>query len=225
MHRLARFAAVVTLLALAPAALHAQGLADYDYENLSLRGVGVDFGRIWPNKVDATTAYSLRFDLGFLGPAVRIVPSISYWNSTLKRSELERLAQRLEEIPVLADQDVTIGVDDLGRIEWSDVGLNLDAQAVWTAPYNVFTYIGAGFSLHLMNGQGGAIDGTFIEDLLDSTPAGIAVMGGLEYEIGQRFRVYGEGRYTLQSDVRYPGLKIGAAVMFPPPASAMRRQP
>jgi hypothetical protein len=224
MHRFARFAAIAALL-MAPAALEAQGLADYDYENLSFRGIGADIGRIWPNKVDATTAYSLRFDLGFLGPAVRIVPSISYWNSTLKRSELERLAQRLEEIPVLADQDVTIGVDDLGRIEWSDVGLNLDAQAVWTAPYNVFTYIGAGFSLHLMNGQGGAIDGTFIEDLLDSTPAGIAVMGGLEYEIGQRFRVYGEGRYTLQSDVRYPGLKIGAAVMFPPPASAMRRQP
>jgi hypothetical protein len=224
MHRFARFAAIAALL-MTPAALEAQGLADYDYENLSFRGIGADIGRIWPNKVDATTAYSLRFDLGFLGPAVRIVPSISYWNSTLKRSELERLAQRLEEIPVLADQDVTIGVDDLGRIEWSDVGLNLDAQAVWTAPYNVFTYIGAGFSLHLMNGQGGAIDGTFIEDLLDSTPAGIAVMGGLEYEIGQRFRVYGEGRYTLQSDVRYPGLKIGAAVMFPPTASAMRRQP
>lgn len=224
MHRFARFAAIAALL-MTPAALEAQGLADYDYENLSFRGIGADIGRIWPNKVDATTAYSLRFDLGFLGPAVRIVPSISYWNSTLKRSELERLAQRLEEIPVLADQDVTIGVDDFGRIEWSDVGLNLDAQAVWTAPYNVFTYIGAGFSLHLMNGQGGAIDGTFIEDLLDSTPAGIAVMGGLEYEIGQRFRVYGEGRYTLQSDVRYPGLKIGAAVMFPPPASAMRRQP
>jgi opacity protein-like surface antigen len=225
MHRLARFAAVVTLLALAPAALHAQGLADYDYENLSLRGVGVDFGRIWPNKVDATTTYALRFDLGFLGPAVRIVPSVSYWNSTLKRSELERLAIQLEEIPILRDQGVTIGAEDLGRIEWSDVGLNLDAQAVWTAPGNVFTYIGAGVGLHVMNGRGGAIDGTFIEDLLDSTPAGLAVMAGLEYEFARRLRVFGEGRYTLQSDVRYPGMKIGAAVMFPPPANALGRVP
>ena len=224
MHRFARFAAIAALL-LNPAVSHAQGLADYDYENLSFRGFGADIGRIWPNKVDATTAYSLRFDLGFLGPAVRIVPSVSYWSSTLKRSELERLALRLEEIPVLAEQGVTIGVDDLGRIEWSDVGINLDAQAVWTAPYHIFTYIGAGFGLHVMNGQGGAIDGTFIEDLLDSTPAGIAVMGGLEYEIAQRFRVYGEGRYTLQSDVRYPGVKIGAAVMFPATTNAVRRQP
>jgi hypothetical protein len=224
MHRLARFAAIAGLLLL-PAAAQAQGLADYDYENLSFRGFGADIGHIWPNKVDATTSYALRFDLGFLGPAVRIVPSVSYWNSTLKRSELERLALRLEEIPVLAEQGVTIGVDDLGRIEWSDVGINLDAQAVWTAPYNVFTYIGAGFGLHVMNGRGGAIEGTFIEDLLDSTPAGIAVMGGIEYEVARRFRFYGEGRYTLQSDVRYPGVKIGAAVMFPATTNAVRRQP
>lgn len=224
MHRFARFTAIAALL-MAPAAIEAQGLADYDYENLAFRGLGADIGRIWPNKVDATTAYSLRFDLGFLGPAVRIVPSISYWNSTLKRSELERLAEQLEEIPVLAEQDVTIGVDDLGTIEWSNVGLHMDAQAVWTAPYNIFTYIGAGFGLHIMNGKGGAIDDTFIEDLLDGTPAGVALMGGIEYEIAQRFRVYGEGRYTLQGDVRYPGVRIGAAVMFPPPSNAVRRQP
>ncbi|MGH7501400.1 MAG: hypothetical protein ACREL7_06520 [Longimicrobiales bacterium] len=223
MHAIARFTTLAALLVFAPARLNAQGLADYDYENLHFRGVGADLGYIWPNKVDATNSYSVRFDLGFLGPAVRIVPSISYWNSTLKRSELERLAIQLEEIPSLLNQNVDIGPDDLGRIEWSDIGLNLDAHAVWTAPYSIFTYIGAGLGLHLMNGRGGAIDGTFIEDLLDSTPAGIATMAGLEYEIQQRFRVYGEVRYTLQSDVRYPGIKLGAAVMFPASANALRR--
>jgi hypothetical protein len=50
-------------------------------------------------------------------------------------------------------------------------------------------------------------------------------MGGIEYEVAQRFRFYGEGRYTLQSDVRYPGVKIGAAVMFPATTNAVRRQP
>jgi hypothetical protein len=225
MDRLARFVAVASLSLLLPAAAHAQGLADYDYENLSFRGVGADIGRIWPNKVDATPIYSVRFDLGFLGPAVRIVPSISYWSSELKRSEIERLATQLGELPPLQDQDVTIDADDLGIIEWSNVAVQIDAHAVWTAPYHIFTYVGAGLGLHVMNGRGDAIDGTFVEDLLDSTPAGLAVMAGVEYEFTERFRVYGEGRYTLQSDVRYPGLRIGASIMFPPPASAMRSVP
>jgi hypothetical protein len=27
--------------------------------------------------------------------------------------------------------------------------------------------------------------------------------------------LYGEGRYTVQSEVRYPGLRLGAAIMIP----------
>jgi hypothetical protein len=40
-------------------------------------------------------------------------------------------------------------------------------------------------------------------------------MGGAEYEVGSRLRVYGELRYTLLSDVRYPGIRLGAALMLP----------
>ena len=40
----------------------------------------------------ATPTFSLRLDLGYLGPAVRIAPTISYWSSDFKRSELGRLA-------------------------------------------------------------------------------------------------------------------------------------
>src|SRR5437868_5245249 len=58
----------------------AQTLADYDYENLTFRGIGVDYGLIWPSKVDRTGAYSLRLDLGFLGPGVRVSPSVTYWS-------------------------------------------------------------------------------------------------------------------------------------------------
>ena len=55
----------------APAA--AQDLADYDYENLSFRGIGFDWGFIWPTKVTSTATYSVRADLGFLGPSVRLM--------------------------------------------------------------------------------------------------------------------------------------------------------
>jgi hypothetical protein len=221
---------VLLLLALAvsaPAA-RAQGLADYDYENLAFRGMGVDVGRIWPSKVDPTGVYSLRFDLGYLGPAVRIVPSLSYWSSRMRRSELARLAERLEQLPPLQEQGVTITAEDLGVIDWSDLSLSVDAHFVWTTPLRLFTFVGLGGAVHLLNGRGTAIDDTFIEDLLDTVSAGIAVFAGLEYPLADRVRIYGEARYTMLSDLSYPGLRIGGALMLPPrepvdPASRRRR--
>jgi hypothetical protein len=74
---------------------------------------------------------------------------------------------------------------------------------------------GRNVGLHALNGRGDAIADTFIEDLLDSTAAGLALLGGAEYELAPRLRVYGELRYTLLSDVRYPGIRLGAALMLP----------
>lgn len=207
-------ALVVAAALLTPTATVAQGLADYDYENLSFRGIGADWGYIWPNKADATPLYSLRADLGFLGPAIRVVPAIHYWSSSLKRSEVDRLATRLTDLPALQDGGVVITGDDLGQIDWSTVSLTVDAQAVWTGPYRIFGFAGLGLGLHAMNGKGASIDGTFVEDLLDTITPGVALMAGLEYEITPMFRVYGEGRYTVQSEVRYPGIRIGGAIMF-----------
>jgi hypothetical protein len=206
----------VTLGTLAPADLRAQGLADYDYENLSFRGIGFGYGFIWPDKVDATTAYSMRLDLGFLGPAVRISPSIAYWSSTMKSGELTRLADRLSQLPPLLEREVVITAADLGTVRWSDLNMMIDAHVVWTAPFNILTYVGAGAGIHLMNGRGDAIDDTFIEDLLDSAGAGGALIAGFEYRIGTQIRFYGEGRYALASQVRYPGFRTGLALMLPP---------
>jgi hypothetical protein len=207
-------ALVVATICMVPTTTLAQGLADYDYENLSFRGIGADWGYIWPNKADATTLYSLRADLGFLGPAIRVIPAIHYWNSSLKRSEVDRLATRLTDLPALQDGGVVITGEDLGDIEWSAISFTMDAQAVWTGPYRIFGFIGLGLGLHAMNGKGASIDGTFVEDLLDTVTPGVAVMGGLEYEVSPRVRLYGEGRYTVQSEVRYPGIRLGGAIMF-----------
>jgi hypothetical protein len=38
--------------------------------------------------------------------------------------------------------------------------------------------------------------------------------------VSPQLRVYGELRYTLASDVRYPGVRVGAALMLPPRAAA-----
>lgn len=193
----------------------AQSLADYDYANLSFRGIGVDVGYIWPTKVESTPSYNLRLDLGFLGPGIRIAPVISYWSSKMRDSEIQRFADQLNRLEALRDRGVVIDASELGQIDWSDLSLSVDAHVVWTTPVALITYLGVGAGVHALNGRGDAIAGTFVEDLLDSTTAAGAIMAGVEGEVFPSLRIYGEARYTLMSDVRYPGVRAGLAFMLP----------
>lgn len=205
----------VCLMLAGTSAAGAQTLADYDYENLTFRGFGFDYGYVWPNKVESTDQYSVRLDLGFLGPAVRISSSLSYWSSAFKEPELQRLADRLEQLPALQEQGVDLSAADLGRVRWSDVAASVDAQMVWTVPLDIITYVGAGLGLHALNGRGTSIEDTFVEDLLDSISPAVSFSAGAEYQLAERLRVYGEGRYTLLSDIHYPGVRAGIAIMLP----------
>ena len=200
---------LLATIVVTPCALGAQTLEDYDYENLSFRGFGVDVGRIWPNKVEAAGMYSLRVDLGYLGPGVRIAPSLGVWSSRLKQSELQRLADQLNDL------GASIDAADLQDINWSDLYLNLDAHLVWTTPLQAFTYVGAGVGFHALNGQGAAIQDTFVEDLLDSISASVDAIAGVEFEPMDRLRLYTEARFTLMSDINYLGARIGGAFMLP----------
>lgn len=202
--------------------LAAQTAADYDYENLTFRGVGIDYGFIWPTRVEPTSSYTIKLDLGFLGPGIRISPSLSYWSSPFRATEVERLAEQINRLPTLQDQNVVVPADDLGTITWSDLTVGFDAHLLWTTAVGIFTYVGGGVAVHALNGQGAFIENTFVEDLLDSTAAGFALMGGVEGQVLPRLRLYGEARYTIVSDVRYPGLRIGGALMLPPRGSATR---
>src|SRR5688500_6992238 len=138
---------IATLLLCAPVTAGAQTLADYDYENLTFRGFGLDYGYIWPSKVTAAPMYSIRMDLGFLGPGVRVAPSISFWNSDLRATELDRLAEQINRLPPLIEQGVTITADDLGSVTWSDLSIGLDTHLLWTTPVGVITYVGAGVAI------------------------------------------------------------------------------
>jgi hypothetical protein len=192
----------------------AQDLAEYDYENLSFRGVGAHVGYNWADKVEGTAAVGFRVDLGYLGPGVRIVPTLNYWSSDLQRGELEELAAQITALPSLVEAGVVVTADDLGGIEWSDLAFGLDAQYVWTTPSALLGYLGVGFGLHSLNGQGESINGTFVEDLLDSFAAGISPVAGAEYLLEERLRIYGEARWNLLSDLNFGGFAIGAQFMF-----------
>ena len=133
----------------------------------------------------------------------------------MRATELDRLAGQINRLPKLRDEAVQLTASDLGTITWSDLTLGVDAHLLWTMPIGVMTYVGAGAAIHALNGHGDFIENTFVEDLLDSTSAGIAVMGGLEFQPLSRLRLYGEARYTLVTDIRFPGLRLGASLMLP----------
>lgn len=219
-----RWSLPLLLLLAAPALASAQALEDYDYENLSFRGFGLDVGYIWPNRVEPTFAYALRADLGYLGPSLRIVPSISYWTSTLDADELTRIAAQLSRLDALQQDGVVITAADLGEIDWSDVSIGFDAQYAWQPAARLLAYAGAGTALHVFNGNGQSVDGTFMEDLLDTITAGISTMAGLEFAPVEALRLYGEGRFTLMDNVRYPEVRVGASFALPltGPAGAAR---
>lgn len=206
----------------------AQRLEEFDYENLSFRGVGLEFGYIWPTKVEARPALGARLDLGYLGPGVRILPGMSYWASRLEATEVRRLAERFERSLVRQLPDsvrdalgpVTV---NLGEIHWTDIALTVDAQVVWSLPLGVLTYAGLGAGAHVLNGEGEFIDGTFVEDLLDGVEAGMNVHGGVEVPLGSTLRLYGGARLVLLGDVQYATAGLGLQVMLGPPAAGEPR--
>ena len=200
-------AAALTALLAAP--VHGQELADFDYEHLSFRGIGLEGGYINPSRVEPTVSYGVRADLGYLGPGVRIVGGISHWSSALRRSEVERLEERVVDLIVEqdeGDEDVTV---DLGEVTWSDVAVSVDAHMVWSVRGGFLTYAGVGATAHVMSGGGTAVEDTFVEDLLNSVRAGINAHGGVEVPLHRRFRVYGAGRFELLENLNYMEFRVG----------------
>jgi len=196
------------------------GLADYDYENLAFRGFSIEGGYIWPNRAEPTYTIGTRVDLGYLGPGLRLIPGVTYWSSDMKDEEVRRFEQNIDDLvndPYEPIPDFT-GVD-LGTIEYSDFIVSMDAHFVWSIPLDVLTFLGAGLSLHIIDGDGEAIDGTFVEDLIDSVKPGFNIHGGLEYPLSDAFRVYGEGRYEIMEDLRYFEARFGLQVMLTGPAA------
>jgi len=208
--------ALLALLGSSPG-VGAQELADYDYENLAFRGVGIEGGYILPNNVEETYTVGARMDLGFLGPGFRVVPGITYWESNLVRSEVRKLEERLADLVVREAPPGTPRPSvSLDPVEWSDLVLSVDGHFVWEIPLGLLTYAGAGGSAHLMNGKGPAIDGTFVEDLLDSVRAGLNLHGGLEYPAHENLRIYTGARYEVLGDLQYGEIRLGAQLLVGP---------
>lgn len=198
----------------------AQSLDEFDYENLSLRGVLLDAGWVWPGRVDPAGSFGARLDLGYLGPGVRVTTGFSRWSSTLRGAEVAIFERQIADL--IEGETGERPPVNLGTVTWSDVALNVDAHVVWRIPGGILTYAGGGGTAHVMRGGGEAVDGTFIEDLLNTIRAGVNLHGGIEIPVGGRFRVVGESRLELVQSVTYAQVRAGLQYTWGPLAPGER---
>jgi hypothetical protein len=206
-HRIAAAVAVLaTLLACSPLAAQDR-IEDYDVSRLGFRGFGAFAYGVVPRRSEPTLGVQLRADLGEIAPSLRIAPSLSFWASEYRESELEQLADRVEALCERGGSPCP-GID-VGQVEVSDLSLDIDAQYLWTTSLGVEPYAGAGVSLHLLNGSGDLIEDTFVEDILDGIVPGVSAHAGIEIPFGA-LRLHGELRGVLAGSASSVGAGVGA---------------
>lgn len=195
------------------------GARTFGVDSLAFRGVAADGGVIWPLRMQSATVINLRADMGPVSPRVRIVPIMSFWTSRFHDGEVRRLARQIEKV-CAAQHGTDCPSLDLGKVRVSDLSLGVDVQAAARRHGTLRPYVALGGAIHLLNGQGDAIDGTFVEGLLDAIAPGLDAAAGLELPLGNALRLFTEGRAVLGSDMRYAGITIGASwrmSLAPPP--------
>ena len=208
-------AIVVVLLTTArpPDRLSAQGvLNQFSYDSLKLWGIQADLGVLGASRLRGTVVGGVRLDYGRIAPRIRVLLGLSYFKGEFDRNATNQLAQRLRAIVNDPDSNFTI---DVGRIMWSDLTTDVDLQYVLPQGHTVTAYLGAGLSLHIMNGSGKAINGTFVEDALDGVSAGLNGTMGLEIATSPAWRFTVEARGVLSTQLSTGSLRGGIMYRLP----------
>jgi hypothetical protein len=180
-------------------------LNQFSYENLRLSGIQLDAGLLGASDLKGTTAGGLRVDYGRIAPNVRLLLGVSYFHSEFDQQAINRFERRLDSI-VNPSRPDTI---NLGRIALSDLVGDVDFQLVFPQGHGVTAYVGTGISVHVRNGSGSAINGTFVEDALDVITAGLNGTMGFEFNLSPAWRFTVDGRGVLSSGLRTVSLRTG----------------
>ena len=213
MRRLISRAAGVAALALLPERADAQLFERLGLDKLQLTSLGLSVGSTHPSQVEATRVYALQADYGEIAPGWRVVFGASYWNSDFRRDVLQTFEDSLRSVIIDPAADDTIR---LGRVHVSDIalGVNLHWVPARFRATALRPYLGGGLSAHVINAEGGAIDGTFVERALDYIASGISGTVGAELAFLPHLAGYAEARMDLLSGVRFASLRVGGSYLF-----------
>jgi len=198
--------AAILLAVVRPDRVSAQGfLSKFSYDNLKPSALQLDLGPVGGNNIRGTLTGGLRLDYGFIAPHVRVLLGVSFFKADFSSAARARFEQRLRSVVIDPSADDTIR---LGRISWSDVTGDVDLQYVLPQGRAVTTYLGIGLGAHIRHGSGPAINGTFVQDALNSITAGLN--GTIGAEVGaKRWRFTLEARGVLSSGLSTASLRSG----------------
>jgi len=198
--------AALFLTAQPPDRLTAQGvLNQFSYENLRFSGIQLDVGLLGASDLTGSTVGGLRIDYGRIAPRVRLMFGLSYFRSQFDRQARDRFERRLDSIVNPSTPDSI----NLGRISLGDLIGDIDFQFVFPQGHGITAYIGTGLSVHVRNGSGAAINGTFMEDALDVITAGLNGTMGFEFNLSSAWRFTLDGRGMLSSGLKTASLRTG----------------
>jgi hypothetical protein len=196
-----------TILALAlvsagaPVSLHAQSLFErLNLDRLRLTALGVTAGPVRASRADHAQSFGVFADYGYIASSWRVVFSATYWGSHFRDEFVETFEQRLREQVIDPSGDDTL---DLGRINVSDIALEVDLRYTPRPNALLRAYAGGGLGAHIINAESPFINDTFVESALDNISAGFAAFVGVDTEPAGRISVGLQARLNLLSNLRY----------------------
>ncbi len=92
---------------------------------------------------------------------------------------------------------------------------SVDLQYLFQNGSRFTTFIGVGLGVHVRSGSGDAIDGTFVEDALDTIAAGLNVSLGADVALTRVLYFTTDLRGGLSSELRTVSARGGFMFRFP----------
>lgn len=195
------------LLLLVPPPLAAQSfLEQFSYEGLGFSGIGFELGPVASDRVTTELSGGVRVDYGMIAPRVRVVFGANYFKGQLDEEEILEFERRVLQVVQDPTGDAMV---DIGGIAWTNVEATLDLQYVFPSGPRYFTYMGLGIGAHIRDGSGAAIEGTFVEDALDTIAASADLSLGVEIVLTDQVHFTTDVRGVLSSELIFASARAG----------------
>lgn len=207
---------VVVLLVMIslPGEVRAQGfLEQFSYDDLGFSAVGAEAGIVWSDQLTTEWSGGIRLDYGMIAPQIRVLFGGSYFKGLINEDEILQFEQSILRVVDDPTGDATI---DIGEITWADLQLNADLQYLVPAGARYFFYFGLGMAAHVRRGAGGAIEGTFVEDALNTIAAAAVGSVGVEIAAAEQLHLVLDTRGSLSSELRTLSVRLGAMYRIRP---------
>ncbi len=197
-----------------PGAVSAQGILEqFSYEGLRLSGIGLEIGPQGSDRLISELSGAVRVDYGFIAPNFRVLLGAGYFKAAFEPEEIARFETRLRGVVNDPTGDFNI---DVGGITWTVFTADLDLQYLFRAG-RVATYLGLGLGAHIRDGDGKAIEGTFVEDALDTIQAGLNLSAGGAVDVLPRVQLTLDLRAVVSSELRTASGRGGLMFRFGAP--------